>query len=188
MNRLKDVEAKLTASLPVHSVGKLEGFPYATYSEFLDDYRKGKVIVKAVYDLKALNKLATKGEFLVNFILASGAFIVMVLGLILSLALRNWWLLGVIPVAGLGYIFGVVPLPMKLFGNKLFFLTAVIFLIALFNNNFTTSCLAGGYCISNGLTVLTRHQCAWILRRGALQSEFVLIALYLERKILIRPA
>ena len=185
---IEEIETKLSKTLPIHSVDQLPQFPYKTYSEFLEGYRRGEVDLLATYYFKALSVLARKGELILSHVLTWAPYIVMLVSVPISFALKNFWILLAIPIAGLGMTIGMIPFFMRVLGNKAVFVAAVIFVAALVAENVSVACLAGAYCLSNGVTILARHHCAFIMRRGALQSELILIWLYLELKMQVRPS
>ena len=184
---IEEIETKLSKTLPVHSVDQLPQFPYKTYSEFLKGYRRGEVDVLATYYFKALSVLGRRGEIIVHHTLLWAPYVVMLVSVPVSVALTNFWILFAIPLAGLGMLIGMIPGLMRAFGNKAFLVAVVGFIAASIGGNLTAACLIGAYCLSGGLTIVARHQCALIMRRGALQSELILIWLYLELKMQVRP-
>ena len=185
---IKEIETKLSKTLPIHSVDQLPQFPYKTYAEFLEGYRRGEVDVLATYYFKALSVLARKGELILSHVLTWAPYIVMMVSVPISFALKNFWILLAIPMAGLGMLIGMIPGLMRAFGNKAFLVAVVGFIAASIGGNLTAASLFGAYCFSGGLTIVARHQCAFIMRRGALQSELILIWLYLELKMQVRPS
>jgi hypothetical protein len=186
----EELEADLSRKLPVHTVGALiglHGFPYLTYAELIEAHRKHKVAIKVQYNYQTLKLLGRKSEVVAHHILTWVPFVIMLTPLMLSLLFRNLWLLAAIPASAFGFFLGVVPGFMRVVGNRLFYVMLIVFALGLYNDNVTVYYLAGSYCLVNAFTVLARHQCAWIIRREALKSELIFIALYLDRKILVQP-
>jgi len=73
---LAAIEGGLRQELRVKSVQDLEGFPSGSYSEFLTQYRTGRVQVHTKYDHSAFHVLASSGHRLIHYVLTGSPVLV----------------------------------------------------------------------------------------------------------------
>jgi hypothetical protein len=183
---ISEAEHRLRATLPIHSVAELEGFPCANYADFLEANRTGRVDVLTRYDPETVDAFGSRGEKFMHYALAWTPALFAVALLVLSFLFWNFWLLLGIPLALFGFLLSS-PAFMKGLGSPLLLIVFAYFVYSWIKGQQTATFLSGAYALSNFLTGVSREYCNSIARRVIEQSELLLVWLALRKVIIVRP-
>lgn len=173
-------------TLPVYTVGALEGFPSKSYTDFLDAESNGRIEVLAKYDPEALSVLTTGAQRALHYLLASGAFLVLGADVVLAVVLRDPWLFLGAPLALLGFFLSV-PGFMRTLGLWLNRGLIALLLYLWYEGARTPPLLVASYLVANFAAHAARHHCRLVFLNGIARSELVLVWLFLRGTVVPVP-
>jgi hypothetical protein len=185
---LTQLEEDLRRSLPARSVAALEGFPCRSYLDFVEQVKNGSLQVLTGFNSSVAPSLGSPGERAMHLALTWSPALVSLGLVIAAIVTGNFSLLWGIPLAFLGFVLST-PAFMKSLGSMIAIAAFVSTAFGWYQGNGTVAALVGAYLAANFLTSVARTQCDMIIREAILQSEPVLIWLYLQRSVvLVRSA
>lgn len=182
---LAAIEVGLRQELGVKSVQDLEGFPSASYSEFLTQYKAGRLQVHTKYDHSAFHVLASSGHRLMHYVLTGSPVLVSLALVLASITQWNFWLLLGVPLAFLGLLF-TTPGLMRSFGYGLLLIVGGLALYSYFQGSRTTAYVLSAFAVPNFLADVARQQCDLIIRDAIGKSQIVLVWLYLRGTVVLK--
>ena len=185
MNDLKQINEVLSRNLPVQSVAALDGFPFGSYSAFLEEHKNGRVEILTAFNPAVVPNLGSSSERALYQILTWSPALVAAVLVVLSVAMGDFWLLIGIPLAGLGFLLST-PFFMKSIGSTVAIAAVTFVIYAWFQGYPTAAIIVGAYYAANYLTSVARTQCDMIASEAVQHSELVLIWLYSNRSVILR--
>jgi hypothetical protein len=184
--KIAELEAKLRAQLPVHTVSELQGFPCKSFSDFLEADRTGHIRVGTQFDPNTLSLFGTPAEKFMHHALAMSVVIVLIALIVIAFVFWNFWLLFGIPLAVFGFLLSS-PGFMNGIGSPVLIGVAFLFVYSLVKGHSTGALLSGAYAITNFLTCVSREYANTAVRRVIKESEVILVWLVLREVVVVRP-